>query len=117
MSQSAKKLVPFDSKNGKPSFEETWQAEVLAIADLLIQRGHISRKIWADALGNELAVARQSNEPDTAETYYRCVLRAIEHLLEQKISITRKELNLREDEWRSAYMRTPHGQPVVLSSG
>lgn len=115
MPQSRKFLVPFGGTNGNALFEEAWQAEALAIADLLIQRERITRKEWAEALSNELSAAGYSNEPDTAETYYRCVVSAIEYLLDRGSSITRKEVNLREDEWRSAYLHTPHGQPVVLS--
>jgi hypothetical protein len=84
------------------------------MASLLVGSGTISASRWAEALGAELRAAMLSGSPDDAETYYRAVLSALERLLDQGRAISRDELARRRDEWERAYLRTPHGQPVVL---
>ena len=48
------------------------------------------------------------------EEYYRAVLAALQILLYKLGATSREELDIRQDEWRSAYLNTPHGQPVSL---
>ena len=103
------------ARDGEPAFDEPWQAETLAIADLLIRRAAISPARWAEALGAEIA-ARQA-APDDRETYYRAVLAALERLLAEEGAVSRAELDERERQWERAYLRTPHGKPVELAAG
>jgi hypothetical protein len=37
--------------DGEPAFDEAWQAQVLAIADSLVQNGMFSAGAWSEALG------------------------------------------------------------------
>ena len=103
------------ARDGEPAFDEPWQAETLALADLLVQRGAISPARWAEALGAEIA-ARKAG-PDQRETYYGAVLAALERLLAEEGAVTRTELDERERQWERAYLRTPHGRPVELAAG
>jgi Nitrile hydratase beta subunit, N-terminal len=116
LSQHPESLSPLARKDGGPLFDEAWQAEVLAIADSLVQSGYVGRQNWAEALGNKLAAAEQFGKPDNAETYYQCMLKAVECLLDQANTITPDEMSARRDAWKTAYLRTPHGQPVLLSA-
>lgn len=101
-------------RDGEPIFGEPWHAQVSAMASLLVDSGTISASRWAGALGAELRAATLAGSPDDAETYYRAVLSALEHLLDRGRAVSREELAWRRDEWERAYLRTPHGQPVVL---
>jgi nitrile hydratase accessory protein len=103
------------AKDGEPVFGEPWHAETIAIADLLVKRGVISPKRWAETLGAEIAALKDA--PDDRETYYRAVLAALERLLAQNGAVTRAELDGREHQWERAYLRTPHGKPVELAAG
>jgi nitrile hydratase accessory protein len=103
------------ARDGEPAFGEPWQAETLALADLLVQRGLISPARWAKALGAEIAALKAS--PDDRETYYRAALAALERLLMENGAVTRAELDERERQWERAYLRTPHGKPVELAAG
>jgi nitrile hydratase accessory protein len=96
-------------------FSEPWQAQVLAMADLLVQSGTISKSDWAETLGTEIRAATVAGRPDDTETYFSAALSALEHLLVTGQSVSSQELTVRRDEWEHAYERTPHGQPVVLS--
>ena len=84
------------------------------MASLLVGSGTISASQWAEALGAELRAARLAGSLDDTETYYRAVLSALERLLDQGRAISREELARRQNEWERAYLRTPHGQPIVL---
>ncbi len=101
-------------KEGELNFDETWHAEILGIAEMLIQKGRTTREKWADTLGVELKVAKQSRRPDNTNTYYECVLQSVEIILTEQRDITQNEISIRQEEWRSAYVHTPHGQPVNL---
>ena len=94
------------------SFDEAWQAQVLAIADAMVRAGHFSASDWAKALGDELRAARA--EPDTLETYYLSALSALEKLSAAKTSLTATAQSERASAWRRAYEKTPHGAPVCL---
>ena len=115
MSESAETVLkPLASADGQPVFEEAWQAEALAIADTLVQQGLFGAVEWSDALGAALADADRRGETDTQETYYRCVVDALETLLAKHGGIEREAMRKTRADWEAAYLRTPHGQPVIL---
>jgi nitrile hydratase accessory protein len=97
-----------------PEFDESWQAQVLGIADRLIDVGVLSGKQWAEGLGQELRQAAEAGAPDDKETYYSSVLAALENLIGETGNINRDELDARVEAWRQAYLATAHGKPVEL---
>jgi nitrile hydratase accessory protein len=103
------------AKEGEPIFGEPWQAQTLAIADLLVSRGVVSPARWAETLGAEIEALKAA--PDERETYYRAALAALERVLAETGNVTHAELDEREHQWERAYARTPHGKPVELSAG
>ena len=107
-------LKPLAGVDGDPVFDEAWQAQALAIADTLVQNGVFSAVEWSAALGDALAAAAAGGEPDNQETYYQCVLRAVESLVERNSEIDRAALLRQREDWEQAYLDTPHGQPVLL---
>ena len=110
-------LLPLAGRDGDPVFDEAWQAQALAIADTLVQNGLFSASEWSDALGAALAAAERNGEADNQETYYQCVLRAVETLIENHSDIDRAAMRRQREEWEQAYRSTPHGEPVVLERG
>ncbi len=105
---------PLLQSDDGPAFDEPWQAQVLGIADRLVDAGVLSAKDWAEDLGSELQTAMESGAPDNKETYYCAVLAALERLLGGSGAISRDELDDRVEAWRQAYLATPHGRPVEL---
>ena len=71
---------------------------------------------WTDALSAEIQVARQTGDPDLGDTYYHHWLKALEKLVEQKGIVDKTALSKRKDEWRRAYLNTPHGKPIDLKA-
>ena len=105
---------PLARYDDSPAFEEPWQAQALALAFNLIDQGAYTNVQWSEMLGAKLVEANNRGAPDTAETYYQCVLAALETLLASKDGLPAAELDERTEAWRQAYLRTPHGQPVEL---
>ena len=103
------------ARDGEAVFGEPWQAQTLAIADLLVRRGVMSAERWAETLGAEIAALKSA--PDDRETYFRAVLAALERVLTEAGAVARAELDAREHQWERAYLRTPHGRPVELAAG
>ncbi|MEM7732612.1 MAG: nitrile hydratase accessory protein [Pseudomonadota bacterium] len=95
-----------------PVFEEPWHAQVMAMADTLIKSGHVDAGVWAETLGAALRLAHDGGAPDNTETYYMCVLQALEQMTEPHISA--EDRQVRRADWEAAYHRTPHGEPVTL---
>ena len=100
-------------RDGEPVFEEVWQAQMLGIADLLVAATVISADAWSTTLGAELRKSAAAGRVDNAETYYRSVLAALQTLLYEAGMVAREEVDAREADWRSAYLNTPHGMPIV----
>ena len=109
-------LKPFSDDDG-PVFDEPWHAQVLALADSLVQGGHFSAAEWAEALGAARARAEARRDPDTVESYYLCAIEALEELLAAKGGISPKSLAERKKAWEAAYLSTQHGKPVILDKG
>jgi len=114
MDEADKNLKPLAGVDGEPVFAEAWQAQALAIADTLVQNGMFSASAWSDALGEALKQAEASGASDDQETYYRCVLRALESLVASNSEIDRQTMAGMRADWEQAYLDTPHGQPVKL---
>ena len=98
-------------------FEEPWHAQVLAIADSMVQAGTFSASDWANALGAALKAAKARGDADTAETYYLCATEALEGLVATAAGIDPATLHERKQAWERAYLSTPHGKPVLLEAG
>jgi nitrile hydratase accessory protein len=97
-----------------PQFDEPWQAEALALSMTLVQAGRFSSAEWAASLGAVIRQAQSAGDQDDGLSYYSHVLNALEQLVLEKSLATQDALAARKEAWRSAYARTPHGQPVVL---
>jgi len=108
-------LKPLASVDGEAAFDEAWQAEALAIADTLVHNGMFSAGSWSQALGEALRKAEASGARDDQQTYYQCVLTALEGLIAQHSEIDRSAMTAKREDWEQAYLSTPHGQPVKLA--
>jgi nitrile hydratase accessory protein len=109
-------LKPLAGVDGEPAFDEAWQAEALAIADTLVQNGLFSAADWSQTLGAALRQAETGGAADDQQTYYQCVLNALETLIARHSEIDRQTMDGKRDDWEQAYRSTPHGQPVKLST-
>ena len=100
-----------------PVFAEPWQAQAFALVIKLSDQGHFTWKEWSATLGGELRAAASRGEPDDGSCYYHHWLAALERLLIAKGLVDSAALVARKEAWAEAYLRTPHGMPVLLAAG
>ena len=110
-------IKPLARRDGEPAFDDAWQAELLALAYALSEKGVFTPTEWSEALGAELRQASARGEPDDQNTFYGAALSALEWLILRDGRVTVEALVGRTEQWRRAYLKTPHGKPVELSAG
>ncbi|WP_366654298.1 nitrile hydratase accessory protein [Fodinicurvata sp. EGI_FJ10296] len=106
------RLVPRDDDG--PVFRAPWEASAFALAVRLIDAGVVSWPEWAAALGARLESARRDSSGDRSDDYYRHWLAALEDVTCAKGLATPELLASLKQDWRAAYLDTPHGRPVSL---
>ena len=99
-----------------PVFNEPWEAQAFALAVRLSEAGCFSWPEWAAVLSQEIKAAQALGDPDLGHTYYHHWLNALERLCTQKELVPVADLLRRKEEWRLAYLHTPHGKPVELEN-
>ena len=103
-----------------PLFAEPWQAQAFAMAVRLSVEGHFSWPEWVKYLSAEIAAAK--NDPqgdqvgDVLDIYYRQWQAALEKLVADKGLTSSDEMAGRKEEWRRAFLNTPHGKPIELGA-
>jgi len=95
-------------------FSEIWHAQVLAMADELINARIFGAEDWAQSLGAALQAAEAREDPDTEDTYFNCALTALEGLCRDNGGLSPDALSMRKSAWERAYSTTAYGEPVVL---
>jgi hypothetical protein len=103
--------------DARPGFDEPWQAELLAIAQQLIERGLFTAGEWSEARGAARRRDAESGRPDDQTSYYEAALRALETLTLRAGALTAATIDRRQEQWHRAYEATPHGDPVLLEAG
>ena len=106
--------IPRDE--GGPVFRAPWEAAAFALAVRLSQEGHFTWQEWTETLTQEIADAQKHGDPDLGDTYYHHWVSALERLCAEKDLVGRPEMDRRSEEWRRAYLNTPHGKPIELSA-
>jgi nitrile hydratase accessory protein len=105
-------VPPLPAERDGPVFEQPWQAMAFALAVHLSERGAIPWSEWSAALGREIQAATGDRaQPDG---YFQHWLRALERICAEKGMVDPVEIRSRQEEWRRAYLDTPHGEPVEL---
>ena len=101
----------------EPVFEEPWEAQAFALVLRLSEQGLFQWSEWNAALATEIRHARETGDQGLGDTYYHYWLAALEKLLLEKCVLDSEAVKSRIEEWRRAYLNTPHGQPIELSTG
>jgi nitrile hydratase accessory protein len=107
--------LPRDSEG--PVFGEPWEAHAFALAVRLSEAGLFTWVEWADCLSQEIGAAQNRGDPDLGTTYYHHWLAALERLCALKGLVSGADRQRRKEQWREAYLNTPHGKPVELPVG
>lgn len=97
-----------------PVFQAPWEAQAFALVLALYERGMFSWNEWATVLHRTIYNAGDRSDADTGKNYYQHWLTALETLVLSRQFTSNAELESRKAQWLSAYLHTPHGQPVEL---
>jgi nitrile hydratase accessory protein len=97
-------------------FNEPWEAQAFALALRLSEMGYFTWPEWAEVLSQEIKAAQARGDPDLGNTYYQHWLNALERICAEKDFVGHEDMSQRQQEWRRAYLNTPHGQPIELSA-
>ncbi|EKF63434.1 nitrile hydratase accessory protein [Serratia plymuthica A30] len=97
-------------------FEHPWQAQVFSLIVYLHQAGQFSWKAWVDVFSDEIKASPMQEHESINDAYYRQWVFAAEKMLLSLELTGEQDIARRTDEWRQAYLNTPHGMPVVLTS-
>jgi nitrile hydratase accessory protein len=108
--------LPHDDEDG-PAFDEPWHADVHALSRVLVESGLVTGAEWMNALAEAITAHQKAGDPDLGDTYYDHCLTALEVLCEAKGLTATDDITERAEQWRRAYLNTPHGQPVELTAG
>jgi nitrile hydratase accessory protein len=111
----AAERTPLPADRDGPVFAEPWQASAFALAVHLSEQGAFAWSDWSAALGREIEAAGQRG-PEEGAAYYHRWLDALERLCREKGLVDAAEIDRRREEWRQAYLNTPHGEPVELTA-
>jgi nitrile hydratase accessory protein len=103
-------------KHDTPVFCEPWQAQAFAITLALHERGLFQWSDWAQTLSEVIKEAQRAGDPDRGDTYYEHWLTALERLMTKQGSVSTDSLQQRQQAWREAAARTPHGMPIALAT-
>jgi nitrile hydratase accessory protein len=106
--------IPRDDEG--PVFREPWEARAFAMAVALHARGLFTWTEWAAALARQIKHAQSEGDSDTGETYYLHWVKTLETLVAAKQVTSADVLDRYRHAWDHAADRTPHGQPIELTS-
>ncbi|MFK0206451.1 nitrile hydratase accessory protein [Agrobacterium sp. NPDC090283] len=99
---------------GGPIFDEPWHAQVFAVTVELSKQGKFSWSEWAECFSDEIKAAPAKEGETVNQAYYRQWATALIEMTEARGLIPKGDVVERTEEWRRAYLNTPHGQPVLL---
>ena len=111
--QSPKKAP---EKVPEKAFEQPWHAAAFALTVHLHDRGLFSWTEWADCLAMTLADSSRAGSLDGRDDYYTAWLAALQRLLADAGVAGDDEISTVMAAWTTAYLATPHGQPVTLGA-
>ncbi len=106
--------IPRDDEG--PVFNEPWEASAFALAVRLSEEGHFTWPEWVAVLIEEIARAQREGDPDLGDTYYHHWVAALERLCSEKALVGQPDMARSKEDWRKAYLNTPHGKPIELSA-
>lgn len=97
-----------------PVFAEPWHAELFAMTVHLHKQGLFSWLDWTAQLSEALAAAGKHHTLDGGDDYYAVWLDTLLQIMIAQGVTDDSSVQAMQEQWRNAYVRTPHGKPVRL---
>ena len=97
-------------------FHKPWHAQIFALTVHLNEQGHFDWKDWSKVFSDALSSKGSKDLIINDDGYYLIWLRALEKFLLEAEKIQPEDIIQYFQDWRAAFLNTPHGQPVNLSA-
>lgn len=98
------------------TFDHPWQAHAFSLTVQLYKDGRFTWDEWVRIFSAEIEAAPALPGESVNDAYYRQWVKALEVLITQLGIAPQDQLAARAEEWRRAYLNTPHGQPILLAN-
>ena len=95
-------------------FAEPWHAQIFALTHALAAADHFTWPEWAAHFSRALEQAEDAGGPTDGSDYYDVWLAALETFLIETRFADPTQLKDLHEAWTTAYLTTPHGEPVEL---
>ena len=105
-------VTPLLRDEGRPVFNDSWEAEAFTIGKMLVANGVVTAREWFDAISDEIRNAVAAGDPDRGDTYYQHWMNALERICIEKGLFDADLLAERRKLWGQAVKNTPHGHPI-----
>ncbi|MEX0350189.1 MAG: nitrile hydratase accessory protein [Paracoccaceae bacterium] len=99
----------------EPVFEEPWHAQLFALTVHLNDTGRFDWPDWVARFSATLKRHGLERELNGGADYFNAWLETLEGLLAESGEAKHLEREQMRKAWESAYLETPHGEPVRLS--
>jgi nitrile hydratase accessory protein len=114
--QVAQSMDTLDIDNETPPFDHPWQAGAFGLIVQLHKSGHFTWPEWVEVFSAEIQAHPAQPGETTNDAYYRQWLAALEQVVNAEGFVSSEDIAARAEEWRVAYLNTPHGEAVHLAN-
>lgn len=97
-----------------PVFDQPWQAQAFALTVELYKSKLFTWPEWVEVFSAEIKASPVLTGEGVNDAYYRQWMSALEKMVASLKLVEETDLLARTQEWRQAYLNTPHGQPILL---
>ena len=97
-----------------PVFDRPWQAQAFALTVELYKSKLFTWPEWVEVFSAEIKASPALLGESVNDAYYRQWMSALEKMVASRKLVEEADLLARTQEWRQAYINTPHGQPILL---
>lgn len=99
-----------------PVFDKPWQAKAFSLIVHLHRAELFPWAEWVRTFSEAIKAAPAQPGESVNDAYYRQWATAMENMITALHLTAPDDIGRRTQEWRLAYINTPHGQPIVLAN-
>ena len=99
----------------EPAFQEPWHAQVFALTVHVHETGHFTWTEWAAAFSATLKRHGADKDLNGGDDYFAAWLETLESFLRDLGMADSAQIETMRAAWETAYLTTPHGDPVKLA--
>ncbi|NSZ19919.1 nitrile hydratase accessory protein [Agrobacterium vitis] len=107
-------MVQLPRDDAGPVFDRPWQAQAFALTVELYKSDLFTWPEWVEVFSEEIKAFPILPGESVNDAYYRQWMSALEKMVASRKLVEETDLLARTQEWRQAYLNTPHGQPILL---